>query len=158
MEKTYTGHPNGSHCLVFGITLDPENYIGVLCMLSCRLRILFKASVSILISYDHRIDNIALGHIFFAWIIMDIDSSDNHQIIFSNMTFVWWEFTPTNVILCPQCSHSDIHLFSLNMPLPAWYGPTWRWYCLKIPSKYILYSIVSSVVDVLWKLVKVNIE
>ena len=131
--KTYTGQRNGFQCLLFCIILDPEMFwFGVICMLYCRLGISFKDFVAIVIAYIHRCADIVLVHIFLARIIMAIDSLDNNLIIFSDMPFVWWEFTTANIILCTWCAHFDIHLFSLNLPLSAWYASTWKFYCLHI--------------------------
>ena len=52
-----------------------------MCMLSCILGISFKASVVILKTYGHRFADIFIGHLFFAWITVDLDSSDNYIII-----------------------------------------------------------------------------
>ena len=116
--KTFTRNQNGFQCLLFGITLDPENVgLGVMCMLFSGLYIYFKTYVSMMISYCHRFLYIVRGHIFFAWIIISLDNSDNDLIIISDIPFVRWELTPTNTILLPWHEHSAIHLFSLNILL-----------------------------------------
>ena len=86
--------------------------LGIMCMLSCRPGIWFKASIDILRSYGHIFSDISFGHIFFAWIIMAIDSSDNDLIIFSHMPFFWWAHTTANLTLCPWREYASIH-FSL---------------------------------------------
>ena len=64
-DNTYNGHLNGLQCLRFSITSDPKNFFFVvLCMLFCTL-ISYKAYFAILIEYDHRFVDIALGHILF---------------------------------------------------------------------------------------------
>ena len=99
-------------------------------------------------------EHMAIGLRIFCFFISSfhIDISDNDLTIIDDMPFVWWSFNLANSILCTWWKHHAIHLFYINMPLSSWYSSNWKPYCLHIPSKYFLPSIISSFVDVFWNL------